>query len=53
MQIKANTPDQYVDQLPDDRKEVIDQLIKSNPVHLPGVFTDTITYGNNQILKTK
>jgi hypothetical protein len=45
MDIEAETPEKYNDKLPDDRKQVINQLrnvIKSN---LPEGFVETISYG--------
>ena len=45
MQIKANTPDQYVDQLPEDRKEAISKLRISILENLPEGFTETVSYG--------
>ena len=45
MQIKADTPDQYIDQLPDDRKEVFNKLRKSITDKLPKGFVETISYG--------
>jgi len=45
MQINADTPDQYVDQLPEDRKEAIGKLRKSILDHLPEGFVETVSYG--------
>ena len=45
VQIKADTPDQYVDQLPEDRKEAIGKLRKAILDHLPEGFTETLGYG--------
>lgn len=41
----ATTPDEYVDQLPDDRKPVITKLRKIISEHLPNGFEETISYG--------
>ena len=45
MQIKADNPDNYIDQLPDDRKEVIQKLRESILDNLPTGFTETMSYG--------
>ena len=45
MQINANSPDNYIDQLPDDRKEVIKKLRASILENLPQGFSETISYG--------
>ena len=45
MQIKVNTPDDYIAQLPDDRKEVIEKLRASILENLPPGFSETISYG--------
>ena len=45
MQIKADSPDHYVDQLPDDRKEAISKLRKSILDNLPEGFIETVSYG--------
>ena len=45
MQLKADTPDQYVAQLPEDRKEAIGKLRKSILENLPEGFTETVSYG--------
>ena len=45
MQYKADNPDQYVDQLPDDRKEAIGKLRNSIPGNLPEGFIETVNYG--------
>lgn len=45
MQIKADTPDHYVDQLPDDRKLAINKLRKAILANLPKGFVETISYG--------
>jgi len=45
MQIKAETPEQYINQLPDDRKEVISKLRKTILDNLPEGFAETMSYG--------
>lgn len=40
-----NTPDSYIDQLPDDRKEAMKKLRKAINDHLPKGFTETMSYG--------
>jgi uncharacterized protein YdhG (YjbR/CyaY superfamily) len=45
MQIQADSPDQYVEQLPDDRKAVITELRKVILQNLPEGFVETINYG--------
>jgi hypothetical protein len=45
MQIKADNPNNYIDQLPDDRKEVIKKLRKSILENLPKGFSETMSYG--------
>jgi hypothetical protein len=45
MQIKADNPDNYIDQLPVDRKEVIKKLRKSILENLPKGFSETMNYG--------
>ena len=45
MQLIADNPEQYVDQLPDDRKEAIGKLRKSILANLPEGFIETISYG--------
>jgi len=45
MTIKADTPDQYIDQLPDDRKAAMQQLRKVILDNLPEGFAETISYG--------
>ena len=45
MQIKADNPDNYISQLPDDRKEVINKLRKSILENLPKGFSETMSYG--------
>ena len=45
MQIKVDTPEQYIDQLPEDRKEVIKKLRKVILDNLPKGFIETMSYG--------
>ena len=45
MQIKADTPEQYIEQLPDDRKQTISKLRKTILGNLPRGFAETINYG--------
>jgi len=45
MQIKADSPEEYIDQLPDDRKEAISQLRKVILENLPEGFVETMGYG--------
>ncbi len=45
MQIKADTPQQYVDQLPIERKEAINKLRKQILKNICKGFSETINYG--------
>ncbi|MEZ5199448.1 MAG: DUF1801 domain-containing protein [Bacteroidales bacterium] len=45
MQIKADTPEQYIAQLPDDRKAVVEKLRKVILKNLPKGFEETMNYG--------
>jgi uncharacterized protein YdhG (YjbR/CyaY superfamily) len=45
MEYKANTPDEYIDQLPEDRKPVIENLRTLINENLPQGFTETMQYG--------
>jgi len=45
MQIKADTPEQYINKLPDERKLAIRKLRKTILSNLPKGFVETITYG--------
>ncbi|MCB1193479.1 MAG: DUF1801 domain-containing protein [Leptospiraceae bacterium] len=45
MQIKADTPEQYIAQLTTDRQEVIQKLRKVILDNLPKGFAETISYG--------
>lgn len=45
MQIKSDNPKDYIDQLPEERKEVISKLRKAIIGNLPEGFIETVTYG--------
>lgn len=45
MQSKATTPEQYIAELPDDRKEVIKKLRKTILDNLPNGFEEVMSYG--------
>lgn len=45
MQIKADTPEAYIAQLPDDRKAVMEKLRKTILERLPNGFKEEINYG--------
>jgi uncharacterized protein YdhG (YjbR/CyaY superfamily) len=45
MQIKADSAENYIDQLPEDRKEAISKLRKVILENLPEGFIETISYG--------
>jgi uncharacterized protein YdhG (YjbR/CyaY superfamily) len=45
MNIAADTPDHYIDQLPDDRKEAMTRLRQSILANLPEGFSETMSYG--------
>ena len=45
MKITAENPDQYIDQLPEDRKSAIQKLRKTILDNLPKGFSETISYG--------
>ena len=45
MQIKADLPKQYIDQLPVDRKQVMGQLRRAILDNLPNGFVETMSYG--------
>lgn len=45
MQSKAKTPQQYIDELPDDRKEVISKLRRTILDNLPKGFEEGMGYG--------
>ena len=45
MKIEANTPGEYLDNLPDDRKQAMNQLRKTILDNLPKGFEETLSYG--------
>jgi hypothetical protein len=45
MQSKAETPDQYIDQLPEDRKAALSKMRKVILDNLPAGFEETMNYG--------
>ena len=45
MQSKASTPDQYIAELPEDRKEVMQKLRDTVKKNLPKGFEETMQYG--------
>jgi uncharacterized protein YdhG (YjbR/CyaY superfamily) len=45
MKIEATTPEQYIEQLPDDRKKAISKLRKVILKNLPEKFTEEMSYG--------
>ncbi len=45
MQYKANTPEEYIDQLPEERKEPMERLRKTILDNLPEGFHEEINYG--------
>lgn len=45
MQSKAATPDEYVDSLPEDRKEAMTKLRKTIKKNLPKGFKEVMSYG--------
>ncbi len=45
MQIKADTPDEYISKLPEDRKEVLSKMREVILKNLPEGFEETISYG--------
>lgn len=45
MQSKASTPDQYIAELPEDRKEILQKLRETIKTNLPGGFEETMQYG--------
>ena len=45
MQSKATTPDQYIAELPEDRKEVMQKLRETVKTNLPKGFEETMQYG--------
>lgn len=45
MQIKADSPEEYIDQLPEDRKHALQQLRTVILNNLPNGFEETMSYG--------
>ena len=45
MQSKAENPEEYIEELPEDRREVMNALRKSIKDNLPLGFTETMSYG--------
>jgi uncharacterized protein YdhG (YjbR/CyaY superfamily) len=45
MKILADSPEQYIDQLPDDRKQALKKLRETILEHLPKGFSETMSYG--------
>ena len=45
MQSKATTPEQYIKELPEDRKEAISKLRETVLKNLPKGFKETMAYG--------
>lgn len=45
MQIKAETPEEYIDKIPEDRKEAVKAIRKTILENLPEGFSETIGYG--------
>ena len=45
MQVKANSPAEYIDQLPEDRKEAIKELRQQILANLPAGFEEQMNYG--------
>ncbi|HEX2395059.1 MAG TPA: DUF1801 domain-containing protein [Bacteroidales bacterium] len=45
MQSKASTPEQYMEQLPEERKKALETLRKTIRENLPGGFEETMSYG--------
>ncbi len=45
MQSQAETPDAYVDSLPEDRKEALQKLREVIAENLPEGFIETMSYG--------
>ncbi len=45
MKIEASTPEQYIDKLPDERKEAMSKLRRTIIDNLPEGFKETMTYG--------
>lgn len=45
MKIEANTPEEYIDKLPDERKEALNKLRKTILDNLPEGFEEMMNYG--------
>ena len=45
MQIAANSPDEYLEQIPDDRKQAMNRLRQTILANLPKGFEETMSYG--------
>jgi hypothetical protein len=45
MQIHASTPEEYIDQLPQDRKDAMSKLRQVILQNLPAGFAEAMTYG--------
>lgn len=45
MQIKAATPDDYLNSVPEDRKEALEKLRKTILTNLPNGFEEAVNYG--------
>jgi len=45
MQIKADSPDDYISKIPEDRKEAVNKLRKEVLKNLPKGFQETVGYG--------
>lgn len=45
MKTAANTPEAYINNLPDDRKQVVNKLRKTILENLPEGFSETLNYG--------
>ena len=45
MKYQAHSPDEYIDQLPEDRKEVVSKLRDTIHKNLPKGFLETMSYG--------
>ncbi|WP_240418895.1 DUF1801 domain-containing protein [Paenibacillus periandrae] len=45
MKYEANSPEAYISQLPEDRKQAMDKLRNTIKENLPTGFQETISYG--------
>lgn len=45
METKPSTPDEYINQLPEDRKDAVNKLRDAIRANLPDGFTEAISYG--------